>query len=57
MDAGVWNGHAYDDVPAITIVRWNRTPKPVRAMKVHATEVLMDHMCWQSPQARRRRDS
>ena len=31
------------------------TPKPMRPMRVHATGVLIVHICLQSPQARRRR--
>ena len=57
IDTGVWKGHAYDDIPAITIVAQNPAPRQVRLMRMYAMEALMDHMCPQSPEARSRRET
>ena len=54
-DTGVWNGHSYEDVPRMTMMVYNRIPSAVEMMRKYAMEALMDHMCRQSPHARRTR--
>ena len=50
-DAGVWNGHSYEDVPATTIKMKNPTPNAVRPSSVQATDTLIAHMYRVSPTA------